>query len=89
MSLMPSKSLKITHASLEELQASEVFYRRFPKESGFTAENIYGPDGKLSWPWHESWNSANEMHSDLCQNMGGGVPIEIINELVRICSAKK
>lgn len=85
---MPSKNLKITLESLAELQSGAIFSRYFPKGSEFTAENIYGPEGKLSGLWEQTWNSPVEMRSNLCTNMGGGVPIAVIDELVRICSTK-
>ena len=34
--------------------------------------------------WGMVWNSAQDMHSTLCQNMRGGVPIEVINKLVSL-----
>lgn len=80
--------MRITHLALTILQNGEIFQEFFPSSSGFTAESIYGPDGSLRWLWNQSWNSAGEMRSDLCQNMGGGVPIAVIEELVRICTAR-
>ena len=59
-----------------------------PFNSMFTPESIYGPDGKLQWLWSLSWDSEEVMKSDLYSNMGGGVPIEIIDELVQIAVAK-
>jgi len=78
--------MRITHLALTTLQNGEIFQEFFPSSSGFTAESIYGPGGALRSLWNQSWNSAGDMRSDLCQNMGGGVPIVIIEELVRICS---
>ena len=80
------ENLRITHEALAELQESDAFIQSFSLESGYTTESIYGPDGALRSLWNQSWNSAGDMRSDLCQNMGGGVPIVIIEELVRICS---
>jgi hypothetical protein len=48
------------------------------------SESIYGPEGKLQWLWSLSWDFEEAMKSDLYTNMGGGVPIETINELIRI-----
>jgi hypothetical protein len=54
------------------------------KNHGFTTQIIYGPNGKLLQYWGSTWVSAAAMQSDLCFNMGGGVPIEIIRELVAL-----
>jgi hypothetical protein len=34
--------------------------------------------------WGMVWNTAQDMRSTLCQNMGGGVPIEVIDKLVSL-----
>lgn len=78
--------LKITLTSLAKLSNELVWlesslHTRF----GFTTEDVYGPEGKLNWLWPLRWKSADAMRSDLCTNMGGGVPIDIINALVDIC----
>ena len=79
-------SLRITHSALSKLERSQVwltsgFYRRV----GFRAEEIYGPEGKLNWLWTLIWEEPTAMRSDLCTNMGGGVPIDVIEALVSIC----
>jgi hypothetical protein len=51
------------------------------RSQGFTPELIYGPKGKLPQCWGRTWESAEQIHSDLCFNMGGGMPISIIIEL--------
>ena len=43
---------------------------------------IYGPNGKMSSYFSETWTSADHMRSDLMQNHGGGVPVEVIEKLV-------
>lgn len=43
---------------------------------------IYGPDGKMSHYFSETWSSADHMRSDLMQNHGGGVPVDVIERLV-------
>jgi hypothetical protein len=49
---------------------------------GFTPQLIYGPKGKLPQYWGRTWDTAGRMYNDLCFNMGGGVPIAVIQELV-------
>ena len=55
---------------------------------GFTLQIIYGPNGKLPQYWGGIWDTAPAMHSALCDNMGGGVPIEIIRELVALSAGQ-
>ncbi len=43
---------------------------------------IYGPNGKMSSYFSETWTSAESMRSDLMQNHGGGVPVDVIEKLV-------
>ena len=43
---------------------------------------IYGPNGKMSSYFLDTWPSADHMRSDLMQNHGGGVPVEVIEKLV-------
>ena len=52
-----------------------------------TAEEIYGPEGKL-WYWGMAWPTAEAMTSTLYNNMGGGVPTAVIDELVRLSAPK-
>jgi hypothetical protein len=73
---------------LVELERSRAWQKATSFNSQFTPESIYGPEGKLQWLWSSSWDSEEAMKSDLYTNMGGGVPIEIINELIRIVSKK-
>ena len=82
------KKFRITHDVLADLEASEVWQNATSFNSQFAPESIYGPDGKLSWLWSLSWDSDESMKNDLYKNMGGGVPIEIIHELVRITILK-
>jgi hypothetical protein len=44
---------------------------------------VYGPDGRMGY-WGMVWDTAQDMRSTLCQNMGGGVPIEVIDKLVSL-----
>jgi hypothetical protein len=78
------KMLRLSHEALALLDASESWINSLGQVDGFTAETIYGPEGKLRHCWESNWSSAKEMRSDLMRNMGGGVPIEVIDELVEI-----
>jgi len=78
------KKFRITHEVLADLKRSQAWQNATSFNSQFTPESIYGPEGKLQWLWSLSWDSQEAMKNDLCANMGGGVPIEIIDELVRI-----
>jgi hypothetical protein len=55
---------------------------------GFTPQSIYGSSGKLPQFWGRKWDTAQGMLGDLCFNMGGGVPIGIIKELVNPSKAQ-
>jgi hypothetical protein len=79
---------RVTHEALAELERSQVWQKATSLNSQFTPESIYGPEGKLQWLWSLYWDSEEAMKSDFYTNMGGGVPIEIINELIRIVSTK-
>ena len=43
---------------------------------------IYGPNGKLGSYVSAAWLSADAMRSELMQNHGGGVPVDVIEKLV-------
>ena len=43
---------------------------------------IYGPNGKMSSYFSQTWTSADAMRSELMQNHGGGVPVDVIEKLV-------
>ena len=79
-------TFKITLASLAKLSNESVWLESsLHTQYGFTTEDVYGPEGKLNWLWSLRWKNADAMRSDLCTNMGGGVPIEIIDSLIEIC----
>ena len=42
---------------------------------------IYGPEGIMGF-FSKSWPTADAMRSDLMQNHGGGVPMNVIEKLV-------
>jgi len=75
----------INHEVLNALAQSKAWEDSgLAKSYGFTPRKIYGPNGKLSQYWGDTWDTAAAMKSALCFNMGGGVPIEIIKELVAL-----
>jgi hypothetical protein len=76
--------LRLSHEALAQLQASESWKNTLGQIGGFTAESVYGPEGKLKHYWESAWGSPEQMRADLMQNMGGGVPIEVLDELVEI-----
>jgi hypothetical protein len=78
------KKLRISHEALSVLQDSETWREGFGLIMSFTTEGVYGPEGKLSWLWQRSWDTESEMRGDLMQNMGGGVPIWVIDKLIEI-----
>lgn len=77
---------QITHEALVALEKTKTWEDWAEGGHGFTAFDLFGPGGRLRY-WGTTWATAAEMKSALCTNMGGGVPIDIINELVR-ASAK-
>ncbi|NBO27450.1 MAG: hypothetical protein EBU96_11820 [Actinobacteria bacterium] len=42
---------------------------------------IYGPEGRMGF-FSGSWPTAEAMRSDLMQNHGGGIPMNVIDQLV-------
>ena len=80
-------TILISHAALEHLELTSAWAEsNLPKGEAFRAEKIYGQTGKLNWLWEQRWDDPQAMREDLCQNMGGGVPIEVIDALVTICT---
>ena len=47
--------------------------------------HIYGPSGKLGHYFSQTWQSADDMRSELMQNHGGGIPVHVIEKLVAAC----
>ena len=83
-------ALRITHFSLTKLEATQAWVASgLSSKTGFTAEGIYGQEGKLGWLLPLEWNDKVEMKGSLCNKMGGGVPISIIDALVAICVAEE
>ncbi len=79
-------ALRISHDALAKLELTSAWIdSHLSKKAGYSAEEIYGPGGKLSRLWSMSWLEAGEMRAELMENMGGGVPIEILDALVAIC----
>ena len=83
-------TLRITHSSLAKLETDQAWVDSgLQNMEGMSAEMIYGPEGKLRWLWSAEWHNSVDMKGSLCTNMGGGVPISIINALVAICVAEE
>ena len=83
-------TLRITHASLAKLETVQAWLDcGFQNVEGMSAEGLYGPEGKLGWLWPIEWDEGADMRGSLCTNMGGGVPISIIDALVAICVAEE
>jgi hypothetical protein len=81
---------QITHESLAALEGSPAgvdWAVGFSDSFSITAEEIYGPEGKL-WYWGMAWPTAEAMTSTLYNNMGGGVPFAVVDELVRLSAPK-
>ena len=74
----------ITSESLARLSSSKTWkiFNQNP-EVNFTPEGIYGSDGKLRQFSGRKWEKQEDMRSDLMSNMGGGVPIAVIDTLVK------
>ncbi len=43
---------------------------------------IYGPGGKLGYCFSQTWKGAEDMRSELIQNHGGGIPVDVIEKIV-------
>lgn len=81
-------TLRVTHEALALLQESDSWKNwRAGANGHFTAEGIYGNGGLISTIWGKEFASAEDLDGAFCENMGGGVPREITNELVKICIA--
>ena len=68
---------RITVEVLEELGETGILI----SGENLTYLQIYGPNGKMSSYFLETWTSAESMRSDLMQNHGGGVPVDVIEKL--------
>ena len=68
---------QITIEVLEELGDTGIDYGG----RDLTYLEIYGPGGKLGHI-SGSWPTAEAMRSDLFQNHGGGIPVDVIERLV-------
>jgi hypothetical protein len=75
------RKLRIDSQVLSELVNSKVWKDYFEVEIGITPNDIFGEDGPLNWLTHKTWISVEDMEADLYQNMGGGIPIPVLDEL--------
>ena len=81
-------TLRITHEALEILKDSDAWKSWQDVESNpLTAEDVYGPQGAISYIWEKEWANDEDLERALSQNMGGGVPYRVIRALVEICVA--
>lgn len=69
---------RITVEVLEQLGETGILM----SGGNLTYLQIYGPNGKMSHYFSETWSSADHMRSDLIQNHGGGVSLDVIERLV-------
>jgi hypothetical protein len=75
----------ITDESLKALGKSQVWLdSRLAKIDLFTPHYVYGPEGKIPHNFGKAWATADGLRNSLYCNMGGGVPVEIIHELVAL-----
>jgi len=77
---------RITHDAFTKLEKSKP-WKNWIKTAGppsdvTTPVDIYGRNGKLPH-FDRTWDTAEEMGAALTENHGGGVPIEIINQLIK------
>jgi type I restriction enzyme M protein len=74
---------RITEDVLAKLEAAKPWQQWAASGHGLTAAAVYGPDGSLGHVWGQTWGSAEAMRDALGANMGGGVPVEVIKDLVK------
>ena len=73
---------RITDTALTALEKSKAWKAWAKEDHGFTPAGIYGPDGKLGHQWEVTHDTAESLRSALSDNMGGGVPMDVIKALV-------
>lgn len=75
----------MTNGVLEELGETGILV----SGKNLTYLQIYGPGGKMGHFFSQTWQSADEMRSQLMQNHGGGIPIDVIEKLVMASQVRK
>ena len=73
---------RITDTALAALEKAKAWKTWSKAGHSFTPSGIYGPDGALGHQWDITHDTAESLHTALCDNMGGGVPIDVIKALV-------
>jgi len=73
---------RITDNALVSLEKSKAWKAWAKTGHGFTPADIYGPNGKLNGNWDITHETADSLQVALSDNMGGGVPIEVIKAMV-------
>ena len=75
----------VTDESLNALGKSEVWLNsEIAKRDLATPHDVYGPEGTIPIHFGRIWDTARALCNELCCNMGGGVPRDIIDELVKL-----
>ena len=72
----------ITDTALVALEKSKAWKTWAKTGHAFTPTDIYGPTGKLAHHWDTTHDTAGSLLIALSENMGGGVPIDVIKALV-------
>jgi type I restriction enzyme M protein len=78
---------KITETALTALEKSKAYKAWIKKGISFAPAEIYGPEGKLNGNWGITHDTADSLRNALKTNMGGGVPISIIDAMVDAAQA--
>jgi type I restriction enzyme M protein len=73
---------RVTDAALTGLEKSKAWKTWAKAGHTLTAADIYGPAGKLAHHWDVTHDTAQSLQTALSENMGGGVPIDVIKALV-------
>ena len=73
---------RITDSALSALEKSKPWKSWIKEGNDFTPTDIYGPAGKLGHQWEITHDTAESLHNTFTDNIGGGVPIDVIKALV-------
>ena len=75
---------RVTDSALNALEKSKPWKIWGKEGHGFTPTDIYGPSGKLGHLWEVTHDNAESFRKALSDNMGGGVPIDVIKAMVDV-----
>ncbi len=73
---------RVDDGALTRLAKSKAWKAWGQGDRGVTPAEVYGPEGKLGFHWHVTHDTAESLDAALCENMGGGVPREVVRALV-------